>query len=128
MKCGLLTVDRQTTLTEAADILSSKGVTGLPVVDEGMHLQGIVSEKDILKRLFEPNATSGLVSDIMTENVTSFSHTDSLYDVCTCLIDHEFRRVPILNKGRLVGIITRADIVMFILKNSTAISRGMVCC
>lgn len=128
MKCGLLTVGRQTTLTETADILASKGVTGLPVVDEGMHLQGIVSEKDVLRRLFDPNATGCLVNDIMTEDVISFLHTDSIYDVCSCLINNEFRRVPIVDNGRLVGIVSRSDLVMFILKNKSAVIRGMAQC
>ena len=128
MQCGLLTVARETSLLEAADILSSKRVTGLPVVDKGMHLEGIVSEKDILRTMFYPNESGAQVTDIMTDKVVSFSHTDSLFDICNCLINSDFRRVPILNNGRLVGIVSRADIVMFILKNRSTISRGMVRC
>ncbi|MCF7972322.1 MAG: CBS domain-containing protein [Phycisphaerae bacterium] len=125
MKCGLLTVEKQTSLYEAADILSSRRVTGLPVVDHGMYLQGIVSEKDILRTLFDPYATTCRVHDIMTEEVISFGHTDSIFDICDCLIHNDFRRVPILNDGRLVGIVSRADIMMFILKHRSEISKGM---
>ncbi|MCF7972323.1 MAG: CBS domain-containing protein [Phycisphaerae bacterium] len=128
MKYGLLTVGRQTTLFEAAEILFPKKLTGLPVVDNGMHLQGIVSEKDILRTLFDPNATGSLVNDIMTENVVSFAQTDSLADICDCLIHNDFRRVPILTDGRLVGIVSRADIMMCILKHKSAISRAAVLC
>lgn len=128
MKCGLLTVSKETSLHEAADILSSRRVTGLPVVDSGMHLQGIVSEKDILRTLFVSPQTGLLVNDIMTEDVVSFSHQDSLYEICDCLIHNDFRRVPILDNGRLVGIISRADITMFILKNKSAVARGAVRC
>jgi len=128
MKCGLLTVEKETSLHEAADVLSSRRVTGLPVVDDGMFLQGIVSEKDILQTLFDPNTTACLVNDIMTEEVVSFSHTDSISDICQCLINNEFRRVPILSDGRLVGIVSRSDIMMYILKNNSAVSRSMARC
>jgi len=128
MRCGLLTVSKETSLHDAADILSSRRVTGLPVVDSSMQLQGIVSEKDILRTLFVSPQTGLLVNDIMTEDVVSFSHQDSLYEICDCLIHNEFRRVPILDDGRLVGIISRADITMFILKNKSAVARGAVRC
>jgi CBS domain-containing protein len=128
MRCGLLTVSKETSLHDAADILSSSRVTGLPVVDSSMQLQGIVSEKDILRTLFVSPQTGLLVNDIMTEDVVSFSHLDSLYEICDCLINNEFRRVPILDDGRLVGIVSRADITMFILKNRSAVARGAIRC
>jgi CBS domain-containing protein len=128
MKYDLRTVGRQTSLYEAANILFPKRLTGLPVVDHGMHLLGIVSEKDILRALHDSNSPECLVNDIMTDNAVCFSHTDSLYDICDCLIHNDFRRVPIVKNGRLVGIVSRADIVMFILKNKSAMSRSQVRC
>ncbi len=128
MKYDLLTVSWQTTLYEAAEILFSKRLTDLPVVNDSMHLQGIVSEKDILRTLYESNFPGRRVHDIMTDNVVSFSHTDSLYDICDCLIHNDFRRVPILKNGRLVGIVSRADIMMYILKNKSTVSRAMARC
>jgi len=128
MKFDLLTVRRETSLYEAAELMFPKRLTGLPVVNNGMHLLGIVSEKDILRMLYDASFPECLVNDIMTDNVVSFSHTDSLFEICDCLINNDFRRVPILNKGRLVGIVSRADIVMYILKNKSAVSRAMAGC
>jgi CBS domain-containing protein len=58
----------------------------------------------------------------MTRDVKCFEEDDSLTDVCECLIDSPFRRVPILSGGKLVGIVSRADIIKFILR----IRRGKV--
>lgn len=117
MKSGLLTVRTSTPVYEAMEILATKNVTGLPVVDEYMNLLGVVSEKDILKLLYDPNAKPGLVEEYMTTGVIGFDQGTSLFEVCDCLINNNFRRVPILNNGKLVGIISRTDIMAYIMKN-----------
>lgn len=123
MKCGLLTVQRHTPIYETMDILASRNITGLPVVDDYMNLIGIISEKDMLKLLCDPNVKAGKTEEFMTEEVVSFNHDDSLYDVCDCLVNNNFRRVPILNQGKVVGIISRADVMVHILKNKSGFFR-----
>ena len=121
MKCGLLVVKRQTPIYEAVEIIATRNITGLPVVDDYMNMVGIITEKDVLKLLNDSKAKSGKVEDLMTEEVVSFNHDDSLFDVCDCLRNNSFRRVPILNQGKIVGIISRADIIVYILRNKSAI-------
>ena len=120
MQCGLLTVKRETPIYEAMEIIATRNITGLPVVDDGMNLVGIVSEKDVLRLLCDPNAKLGNAEDFMTEEVVSFNHEDSVFDICDCLVNNNFRRVPILNQGRIVGIISRVDLILYILKNKLA--------
>jgi CBS domain-containing protein len=117
MTCGLLTVRRNTPVYTAMELIANGNITGLPVVDDSMKLVGIVSEKDLLKLLCDPNARPGLVQDYMTRDIVSFDFDDSLFEVCHCLINNNFRRVPILNKGRLTGIISRRDIIIYIMEN-----------
>lgn len=117
MKSGLLTVRTSTPIYEAMEILATKNVTGLPVVDDYMNLLGVVSEKDILKLLYDPAAKPGLVEEYMTTGVIGFDQGTSLFEICDCLINNNFRRVPILNHGKLVGIISRTDIMAYIMKN-----------
>ncbi len=117
MKSGLLTVGTSTPVYEAMEILATKNVTGLPVVDEYMNMLGIISEKDMLKLLYDPNAKPGLVEEYMTAGVIGFEQGTSLFDICDCLINNSFRRVPILDCGKLVGIISRTDIMAYIMKN-----------
>jgi len=117
MTCGLLTVRRNTPVYMAMEIIATGDITGLPVVDDSNKLVGIVSEKDLLKLLYDPNAKPGLVQDYMTRDIVSFDWDDSLFEVCHCLINNNFRRVPILEKGRLSGIISRRDIITYIMEN-----------
>jgi len=121
MKCGLSTVKRHMPIYEAMEILATRNITGLPVVDDSMNLVGIISEKDILKLLYDPKAKPGKIEDFMTKEVVSFNHDDSLYDVCDCLMYNYFRRVPILQHGKLAGVISRADLIVYILKNDSVI-------
>ena len=119
MKCGLLTIRPQTPIYEAMEIIASKNITGLPVVDDYMNLVGIVSEKDMLKLLYDPAVKPGTTKEFMTEEVVSFNQDDSLLNICECFISNHFRRVPILDHGKVVGIISRSDIIVYILKNKS---------
>ena len=117
MTCGLLTVRRNSPIYTAMELIATGDITGLPVIDDSMKLIGIVSEKDIIRLLCNPDAKPCLVQDCMTRDVVSFDWDDSLFEVCHCLINNNFRRVPILEKGRLTGIISRRDIIMYIMHN-----------
>ena len=84
MKCGLLVVKRQTPIYEAVDIIAKRNVTGLPIVDDYMNMVGIITEKDALELLNNPKAEPAEVQEFMTEEVVSFNHDDSLFDICDC--------------------------------------------
>ena len=116
MTTNLLTVKRQTPIYEAIRILVDKNITGLPVVNDDMTLAGIISEKDVMKLLYDTENKQGIVEDFMTENPSSFDQDDSLIDVAECFIKNHFRRVPITSEGKLVGIVSRKDIIKYILK------------
>lgn len=111
MTHGLLTVQKDTPLHEVMDILSTGHVTGLPVVDDGMHLEGMITEKDVICCIADPNASGSTVRSHMTTDVVTFEPTTPLVQICECLIRQNFRRVPIVSNGRLVGIVARGDII-----------------
>ena len=123
MKPGLITVKRQTSVYRAMELLAGYNITGLPVVDRDMHIEGIVSEKDILKLLYDPDARPGTVEEIMTERVVCFGKSNTLFDICECLINNSFRRVMIVDDKELVGIVSRADIIVSILKYNASLFR-----
>jgi len=116
MKTNLMTVGRQTPIHEAIRILVENNITGLPVVNDDMSLAGIISEKDMLGLLYNIEDRPGNVEDFMTEEVVCFDHEDSLIDITESFMANNFRRVPIVKDGRLVGIISRKDIIAYILK------------
>jgi CBS domain-containing protein len=111
MTHGILSVRRNASLYDVMDILSARHVTGLPVVDEHMRLEGIITEKDVLRCIDDPQALDSPVQNHMTIEVVAFEQTARLWDVCECLIRHDFRRVPIVSRNTLVGIVARGDII-----------------
>lgn len=121
MKCGLVTITKRVPIYDAMEILATRDITGLPVVDNYMNLVGIISEKDMLKLLYDSTAEPGNVEDFMTKEVVSFNHDDNLFDICRCLMNNNFRRVPILDQDRLVGIISATDIILYILRKKSAL-------
>jgi len=116
MTTDVITVKRDTPIYEAVEILIKNNISGLPVVDDEGVLIGVVTEKDMLELLYNPNSEYGTVEEFMTEDVTAFDENDNLIDVCECLIKYNFRRVPILSNGKLSGIISRRDIIKFTLE------------
>ncbi len=116
MKTDLITVTRDTPIYEAIRTLVENNITGLPVVNDDMTLAGIITEKDVLDLLYDYKDKPGKVEDYMTEEVIRFDHRDSLSDITRSFIDHHFRRVPIVTNGKLAGIISRKDIIAYMLK------------
>lgn len=116
MKTKLITVKQDSSIYEAIRLLVNKNITGLPVVDDEGVLVGIVSEKDMLRLLYNIKDKAGSVQEFMTKSVVCFTEDDSLIDIAESFIDNHFRRVPIVRDNKLVGIISRRDIVEYILK------------
>lgn len=118
MQSSLITVKQDTPVIEAINILGQNKITGLPVVDDDMTLVGLVSEKDVLSIAYHVLADvagnamdAKKIGDIMTKDVVSFRLDDNLADICQCFMNKPFRRVPVLDNGKLVGIISRKDII-----------------
>ncbi len=111
MRPGLLTVFPEAPIFEAMDLIVRRHITGLPVVDEQMILLGIITEKDLLNYCLHPFPPDATVSVFMTTKVIAFDHKTDLDLICECLIEKDFHRVPIVDQGRLVGIISRSDIL-----------------
>ena len=123
MNKGLVTVGKDDSIYHLMEALGDNDITGLPVVTENMQLIGIASEKDIINYLCTNNLEPCTVEQIMTEEVVSFTPRDSLLDICDCLIHNHSRRVTIVEQGRLVGIVSRSDIIKYILRHQAAIFR-----
>jgi len=111
MTRNVITVTKDTPIIQAIELIANNDITGIPVVDDDMNLLGILSEKDVLSLIYTPDDESKTVNDFMTQPPIFFDEDESLLDVCDCLINHFFRRIPVTSRGKLVGIITRSDIV-----------------
>ncbi|MBN1125569.1 MAG: CBS domain-containing protein [Sedimentisphaerales bacterium] len=102
---------------DAIRLLVNRNITGLPVVDAHLNLIGILSEKDVLSLLYDTeDRADQTVRDYMSTDVVSFDVNDNLIDLCDCLVNNHFRRVPITCNGKLAGIASRRDVIHAILK------------
>lgn len=100
---------------DAAVMIVGREISGLPVVGDDMHLVGIITEKDVLKLLIEVDPDRR-VRDYMTTDVKSFDSSKSVVDICAHLFLHDIKRVPIVQDGKLVGIVSRRDVIREILR------------
>ena len=115
MSTDVVSVPRHTPITEVIELLVARDITGIPVVNDDGSLAGIVTEKDILSLLADVRYASGTVEQYMTREVVAFDIDDDFIAICECLMKGDFRRVPILSQGKLVGIVSRHDIIRYII-------------
>ncbi|HVV29465.1 MAG TPA: CBS domain-containing protein [Mycobacteriales bacterium] len=104
----------------AAELLTEHGFTALPVVDEDERLVGIVTEADLIGDRFhhDPRYRTGrpvrpgaTVGEVMTTPCTGTSPGCDLVELTKALLDARIRSMPVVEGSRLVGIVTRGDIV-----------------
>ena len=113
MTKDVVTVQPSTSLREAVQLLIDRGITGLPVVDESGQIQGVLSEKDLLKAFYEDAKT---VEALMTKDPETVSVEDELVEVFDILMTNNFRRILVHEKGKLVGLVSRADLMPVVLE------------
>ena len=114
MTRSVITLEPETTIFEAAETFIKNKISGAPVTDKDNKLVGILSEWDclsiILKGGFE-EFPSGNVSDYMSESVVTVSDDTGIFEVTQLFIDKRFHRIPVVKNDKLVGIISRRDLL-----------------
>jgi len=85
-------------------------IAGMPVVDKG-RLVGIISQSDILKGLKTGDISVQSVEDVMTANVITVPPTESAIVVAKLMVEKHINRIPIVDNDKVVGIVTRGDII-----------------
>ena len=110
----VVTIGPTASAQEAAQLLDQFRISGLPVVDAGGSLIGIVTEADIISKVNRDGLLERdglLVSDIMSREVTTINEETPVSEIATLLTERKIKRVPVMRQGRLVGIVSRGDIV-----------------
>ncbi len=116
MTANPITVSKDANVYEAIRVMVENNVTGLPVVNRDMTLAGVISEKDVLDLLYNVKDRDQTVSCFMTHNVVAFDKDDSLVDIAECFMKNHFRRVIITDDNSVVGVVSRRDIIKYILQ------------
>jgi CBS domain-containing protein len=134
MTSEVITVGEDASVQEAAKLMAEHGISAVPVVDRDNRVIGMASEGDLLHRaetgterrrswwldiVASTNrlageyvkAHSGKVKDIMTRDVISVTDDTSVADIAILLETNRIKRVPVLRDGKLVGIVSRANLV-----------------
>ena len=134
MTSKVISVDENGTVPVVAKLLAERGISAVPVVDKNNRVIGMVSEGDLLHRaetgterrrawwldmMASTNRLAGdyikshslQVKDVMTRNVLSVTETTPIADIALLLETNRIKRVPVVHDGKLVGIVSRANLV-----------------
>lgn len=137
MKTEVVSVKPEATVRELVELFKETGVAGCPVVDETGGVVGMVTEGDVVAqdadlhfpRYFEfldsliylespkkfeerlRKITGATVGDIMTRDVITVSPQSSVHAAATIMADNRINRIPVVEKGKLVGIIGRHEVL-----------------
>lgn len=110
---AVITVKPGTKVSEAAQILAEKRIGGVVVSGDGEQAEGILSERDIVRSLALRGAVclNESVESMMTRNPVTCTRKDTSDAVLTRMSEGRFRHMPVVEEGKLVGIVTIGDVV-----------------
>ena len=138
MTTDVITVRRDTAVNDIAKLMSERDISGIPVVDDANHVVGIITELDMIMRntrLEMPAFVQVLdlariplerpghyrdrlrhmlgthAADIMTENVITISPEAEVEELAELMVERRVNPVPVVDKGVLLGIVSRADLI-----------------
>lgn len=107
MTTKVITFDQDLEVGEVAERLARANITGAPVTDPEGHVVGIVSEVDVFTKKGKK------ASDIMSRHVISIGEDTGIEEAARLLADQRIRRLPVMAQGRMVGLLSRSDILEF---------------
>jgi len=110
---AVATARPDTALSEIVAKLAQKKIGAIVIVGEGGEVAGIISERDVIRRLAERGsaALNEPVSESMTSTVITCQETSTLEELMEVMTQGRFRHVPVIEDGALVGIVSIGDIV-----------------
>lgn len=114
MSGSLITFRPDTEVLEAARRLVETRISGAPVIDNIGNLVGILSERDCLEIVLRAgynDSAGGKVADFMSTDVATVDIDTPVIEIAEKFIEGHVRRYPVLNDGRVVGVVSRRDVI-----------------
>jgi len=126
MTHSVRTISRETTAGAVARLFAEDGIGSALVVDsETDDLVGIVTESDIMRQVAtDADITVVPVHSFMTAPVITVASTESIHTAATLMKDHSIRRLPVVDDGNLVGILTTTNLIHYLPHLRAHILRG----
>ena len=108
----IITIGPDASVREMLALLAEHNIGALVVSGDGETVDGIVSERDVVRRLHQDDSVlDGRVSTIMTADVRTVEPDAHLHEVRQLMTEHRIRHIPVVAEGRLVGIVSIGDVV-----------------
>ena len=112
MTTRMVAATREYNARDLAVLLQSGTFSGIPILDPGNTLVGLVTEFDVLKAMVEGKDLHTLkAGDIMSSNPISVDEHQTAKDAMTLMVAHRIIRLPVVRDGKLIGLIARTDII-----------------
>ena len=111
MTTNVVTVNVDDTIDEAVALLLEHQISGVPVLDEAGAVVGIVTEFDLLELICDCRTERDRVGHYMSSDVCTVAEDEDWVGVADVFRSHHVRRLPVTRDGRLVGIISRHDLM-----------------
>jgi CBS domain-containing protein len=115
-------VAESASLKEAAELLDSRKVGAMVILNEGGALIGVISERDIVRAVARggPAALKSLVSEAMTRQVVTAKPRETIEAAMDRMTDRRIRHLPVVESGRLMGVVSIGDLVKWRIAEATA--------
>ena len=108
---NVITVREDIVLTKVIKLLLRWHISGVPVVDEEGKLVGIITEHDVVNFMLSGDAADTRAREVMTKQVETYSPDTLIVEIINHFAARRIRRVPVVENGVIVGIISRRDII-----------------
>lgn len=111
MTSPVITVKRDTKVTEVIDMLLRWNISSVPVADDAGLLLGMVTEYDVLNFGLDGHAAEATAGEAMSTKVVSFAPEATVEELMSCSVSRRIHRMPIVRDGKVVGMVSRRDIL-----------------
>ncbi|MDH5782688.1 MAG: CBS domain-containing protein [Candidatus Bathyarchaeota archaeon] len=112
MTTDVVWISTSAKISDALRLMKKHNVGGLPVVDEEKHVWAIVTERDIIL-LFTGKISGVKVADVMTRKVVTVAPRISIYEAARSMIEHGFRRLPVVLDSKFIGLASVRTLLRF---------------
>ena len=120
----VVTITAEKSIHHAIELLLNERISGLPVIDDDGKLIGIVTEFALLAITYDQKVGEDTVAQHMTTDVLTVNADDPVKRIADLFLVHRVRRVPVLDEGRLVGLVSRCDVLRALYEAKTPAFSG----